>query len=203
MKSPAIAGLILSAGASRRMGTPKALLTLHGAAFLDRLLAAFSPVCDPVIVVLGYDAGRIREGIAPNRTVDIAVNPDPARGMFSSLQCGLRRIPAQVQAAIFTPVDYPAIRPSTVASLARAFEQTRLPVTLPRHAGEHGHPVCLSRQAIDELLALPVTAQARDLIRSYRSQTQYVDVDDPGILADIDLPEDYQKLEAQFSPAKL
>ena len=200
MSALAIGGLILSAGASRRMGSPKALLTLDGTGFLDRLIQAFSPVCDPLIVVLGYDAERIREGLASDArspAIEFVVNPDPARGMLSSLQCGLRALPCHVEAAIFTPVDYPAVRTATVQSLARAYRRSRSPVTLPRHCGERGHPVCVSRRFIDQLLALPVTAQARDLIRTHRPQTAYVDVDDPGILSDIDLPEDYRRLAAQ------
>ncbi len=200
MNKPAIAGLILSAGASRRMGTPKALLEMEGVFFLDRLIAAFSPVCDPLLVVLGYDAERIQGTIA--HKPDIVLNPDPSRGMFSSLQCGLRSLPARIEAAIFTPVDYPAIRADTVAALARAYQQFRGPVTRPRYDGERGHPVCISRQVIDELLALPVTAQARDLIHAYRPQTEYVEVNDAGILADVDVPEDYRRLKAQAA-AKL
>jgi molybdenum cofactor cytidylyltransferase len=202
MNRQAIAGIILSAGASRRMGTPKALLRLHGATFLESLLAAFRPTCQPLIVALGYDAERIREAISNAVPVQFVVNPDPARGMFSSLQCALRALPSYTEAAIFTPVDYPEIRPATVASLAQAFDQHQCPVTLPRHAGEHGHPVCISRAVIDELLALPATAQARDVIRAYRSGTRFVDVDDPGILSDIDIPEDYRRLAAAAAVSK-
>jgi len=200
MKEAAIAGLILSAGASRRIGSPKALLELNGATFLDRLIRAFRAACDPLIVVLGYDAEHIRESIPADATA--VLNPDPARGMFSSLQCGLRALPPHIDAVIFTPVDYPALRADTIAALAKAFEQMQAPITRPRYAGERGHPVCISRCVIDELLALPVTAQARDVIHAYRPRTEYVDVDDPGILVDIDLPEDYQRLQAQAAPAK-
>jgi molybdenum cofactor cytidylyltransferase len=200
MKEPAIAGIILSAGASRRMGSPKALLKMNGATFLDRLTKAFRAACDPLIVVLGYDAEHIRESIPADATV--VLNPDPARGMFSSLQCGLRALPPNIEAVIFTPVDYPAVRADTIAGLARAFRQSQAPITRPRYRGERGHPVCISRGVMDELLELPVTAQARDVIHAYRPRTKYVDVDDPGILADIDLPEDYQRLQAQAAPAK-
>jgi molybdenum cofactor cytidylyltransferase len=202
MNSGVIAGIILSAGASRRMGTPKALLDVHGETFLDRLLLAFAPACRPLIVVLGHDAERIRQGINPRTPIELVLNPDPARGMLSSLQCGLRAIPAEAQAVLFTPVDYPAILPATIASLARIFEERRAPVTRPRYQGRRGHPVCISRGVIDELLTLPVTAQARDVVRAYRPQAEYVDVDDPGILDDIDLPEDYQRLTAQAVSAQ-
>jgi molybdenum cofactor cytidylyltransferase len=178
------------------MGSPKALLELRGETFLGRLIDAFLPICHPLIVVLGYDAERIRAATPAHNAVEFVLNPDPARGMFSSLQCGLRALPPTAGAAIFTPVDYAAIRSASVAGLARAYQQFLSPVTLPRHQGEHGHPVCISRLVIDQLLALPVTAQARDVIHAHRSQTAYLDLDDPGILSDIDSPEDYRRLVA-------
>ena len=94
MKLPhPIAGIILSAGASRRMGTPKALLQLNDETFLDRLIRLFSEVCSPVIVVLGDQADQIRSGIRRGSEARFVVNPDPERGMLSSLQCGLRSGP--------------------------------------------------------------------------------------------------------------
>ena len=89
-----IAGIILAGGASRRMGTPKALLRFQNETFLDRLIGVFSPVCDPVIVVVGLHADQIRAGIERADDVRFAVNPDPERGMLSSLQCGLALLPS-------------------------------------------------------------------------------------------------------------
>ncbi|HXF27317.1 MAG TPA: NTP transferase domain-containing protein, partial [Bryobacteraceae bacterium] len=85
---PRICGLILAAGASRRMGTSKALLTVGGETFLDRLIGLLSVVCEPVIVVTGHDALQAKDGM-------FVTNPEPERGMLSSLQCGLRAVPAE------------------------------------------------------------------------------------------------------------
>ncbi len=203
MNPPAIAGLILSAGASRRMGTPKALLEIQGEAFLERLIRVLSTTCQPIAVVLGHDAERIRAGISIHTEAIFTTNPDPERGMFSSLQCALAEVPASAEAVLFTPVDYPGIQPATVAAIARAFTTGRSPVTIPRYQGQRGHPVCISRDLRQQMLALPATGQAHDLIRSYREQTCFVEVDDPGILADIDNPEDYQNLRANLAPVSL
>ena len=89
---PSIAGIILSGGASRRMGTPKALLRFQNETFLDRLIRVFSAACDPIIVVVGEHADAIRSGIERGRDVLFAVNPDPDRGMLSSLQRGRRDV---------------------------------------------------------------------------------------------------------------
>lgn len=201
MKAPAIAGLILCGGASRRMGSPKALLMLDGQTFADRLIESFRS-CSPVVVVLGHESRRIRAGLARELDVICSVNPDPERGMLSSLQTGLMALPPDLDAVIFTPVDYPAIQPSTVQALAHAFASNSAPVIRPLYASERGHPVCVSRALMTELLALPTTAQARDVVRAYRAQTHYVQVNDPGILQDIDYLEDYLHLQASMAAVR-
>jgi len=191
-----LAGLILAAGASRRMGFPKPLLELEGETFLDRLIAAFLPSCDPVIVVLGHHGERIRRGIRRAADVQFVENPDPERGMLSSLRCGLRAAPAPAGGVIFTPADYPRILPSTVAQLAEAFSNSSGGnlVFVPVCDGRRGHPVCIARPLFPEFLDLPDDADPRTVIRRHRPETAYVEAGDPGILKDIDLPEDYRRL---------
>jgi len=193
-----IAGIVLSGGASRRMGTPKALLRFQGETFLDRLIRIFSRVCDPVIVVVGQHANLIQAGIERTHDVVFAVNPDPDRGMLSSLQCGLAMVPEEA-AAMFLPVDHPHIEVSTVETLAAQFRSTRAPVTVPAYAGEHGHPVCISRQVIDELLALPSSAIASDVIHRHIPETVYIEVADPAVVTDVDDPTAYADLLARHS----
>jgi len=84
-----IAGIILAAGASSRMGTPKALLDYRGATFVRRLFRVLGETCQPVMVVLGYHADVIRQQVP--LTATIVVNPDPSRGQLSSLQTALGR----------------------------------------------------------------------------------------------------------------
>src|SRR4029079_18049295 len=82
-----IAGIILAAGASSRMGTPKALLDYRGETFVGRLVRVLQTTCNPVIVVLGYHADALRAGIPAG--AQVVVNPDPSRGQLSSLQTAL------------------------------------------------------------------------------------------------------------------
>lgn len=181
-----IAGLILAGGASRRMGSPKALLRFQDETFLDRLIRTFSEATNPVIVVLGHTAQQIRSGIErPGRAVFV-VNPNPERGMLTSLQCGLEAVPTTAEAVMFAPVDHPHLKDWTLQALASRFHLEHAPVTVPTYAGEHGHPVCISRALVAELLALPETAMASDVIHRYVPQTVYFEVDDPAIVADID-----------------
>jgi CTP:molybdopterin cytidylyltransferase MocA len=111
--------------------------------------------------------------------------------MLSSLQCGLLALPPESEAVLFTPVDHPNVQESTLAALAARFQA---PVTVPEYAGKHGHPVCIARALATELLELPASAQASDVIHRYKNQTTYLPVDDPGIVSDIDDREAYAEL---------
>jgi molybdenum cofactor cytidylyltransferase len=179
------------------MGTPKALLRFQNETFLDRLIRLFSGVASPVIVVLGHQSDQIRSGIEHASEAIFAVNPDPERGMLSSLQCGLKALPAGTEAAMFTPVDHPNLQAATLEKLAVQFETERAPVTVPTYDGQHGHPVCIARAVADELLALPPSAMASDVIHKYVSRTSYIAVDDPAVTTDVDDPEAYAGLLAQ------
>ena len=100
------AGLILAAGESKRMGSPKAVLDFRGETFLDRLIDSFSEFCSPVVVVVGCEAERIRRGVRrPERAV-FAENAVYHCGQLSSMQCGLRMIPQTAEGVLFTLVDH-------------------------------------------------------------------------------------------------
>jgi molybdenum cofactor cytidylyltransferase len=182
------AALILAAGESRRMGSPKPLLQYRGETFLDRLIGMFEARCSPVIVVLGYAAEQIRVGIS--RPADFAVNGDYALGQTSSMQCGLRLVPPGTKSVLFTLADHPAVSPETLdAVLASAAA-----VCVPRYQGKRGHPIRFSAGLIAEFLALPPGGAARDVVRAHAGETEFLDLDDPGIVTDVDDPEAYRNL---------
>lgn len=189
--------IILAGGASSRMGGPKPLLEWEGVSFAARLAKLYGEFCAPVVLVLGYHHERIRQQAGIPRSVAVTVNPAPERGMLSSLQCGLRALPAGLDGFLFTPCDYPAVRRETVAALIAAFQGG---VCIPRHDGRNGHPVLCAQPLRAELLALAADASAKDVIRAHRHETVWVDVDDPGTVTDVDTPADYQNLLA-LAPA--
>jgi len=184
------AGLILAAGESRRMGRPKALLDYRGETFLDRLTRLLAARCSPVIVVLGAAADEIRLNAAGSLT--FVINPDYRLGQTSSLQCGLRAVPAEAEGVVFTLVDHPAVEQETIGTLLD-FPAGGI-LRVPRYQGRRGHRVWFSRQLIPEFLALPSGAPARDLVRSHADRTDFIDLNDPGIVADIDDPAAYHSL---------
>lgn len=184
-----VAGLILAAGESRRMGFPKALLRYREEIFLDTLIGLFSPRCSPVIVVLGAYGERIRAEV--RRPATFVVNPNFERGMTTSLQCGLRAVPPESEGVLLTLVDHPAVEPATLDLLVAP---PRPLMRLPRYRDKRGHPVWFSRRLIAEFLALPEDAAARDVVHSHFPEAEFLDLDDPGIVADIDDPAAYAEL---------
>ena len=179
------------------MGTPKALLDYRGETFVGRLVRVLETKCNPVIVVLGFNADAIRPKIPA--AAQIVVNPDPGRGQLSSLQTALGAFPAEASGFAFIPVDSPAVSENTVAMLADAFEvrEASTLFVIPRQKGKRGHPVFATRAIAAELLALPATAEARDVVHAHVDRTRYVDVKDAGIFADVDDPEAYRRLKEE------
>lgn len=190
-----IAGLILAAGESSRMGRDKALLTYRGRTFLDNIIKTLRDAgVAHIAVVLGHHAEEIRT--ATNlEGVEVVFNSDYRRGQTSSLQAGLRALERpEPDAIVLCLVDHPAVSPTSVQKLLESFGQSHAPVVIPTHQGQRGHPVVIGRALFEELLSLGPEAGANTIIRSHRDATQFVEVDDSGILLDVDAPETYQRL---------
>jgi molybdenum cofactor cytidylyltransferase len=178
-----VAGLILAAGESRRMGQPKALLRFRGTTFIQNLVGLFSACCDPVIVVLGHNPEPIRRTIGDS--AQIVINTGYLLGQFSSMQAGLRMLPADVEGVLFTLVDHPDPAPATLAAIL----SDDAPISIPSYYGRKGHPVFFRKDVIGEFLALSPESQANVVSRRHAMETRLVPVDDPAILDDIDDPE--------------
>jgi molybdenum cofactor cytidylyltransferase len=192
-----ICGLILAAGESRRMGSPKALLPFHGKTFLDTLLTLFAKRCSTVIVVLGAGAETIRT--ATHGEAVFVYNRDYLSGQTTSLQTGLRAVPADAAGVLFTLVDHPSVAAETIDAL---LEPPFPLVRIPRFEGERGHPVWFRRDLIPEFLALPPDGAANQVVRAHRAQTEFLDAGDPGVIADIDDQAAYRELLASGTRAR-
>jgi molybdenum cofactor cytidylyltransferase len=182
------AGIILAAGESRRMGRPKALLEFRGATFVDTLVETLSPFCAPVVVVTGAHDREIRAGMRLRARV--VFNPAYACGQLTSLQAGLRELPPEIDRVLFTLVDHPVVRESTVACLL----EPEAPFVIPRHNGRRGHPAVFAAALIPEILSLAPGEQVRTVRDRYAEQIMHLDVDDPGVVNDVDDPDAYRRL---------
>ena len=178
------------------MGRPKALLEFQGETFLDRVIGTLRAGCDEVVVVLGHQADAIWKGARRAAEARFVVNSRYEEGQLTSLQRGLEEA-GDAGAVMFTPVDYPAVAPETIVALSRAVresQQDEFLIFAPRCGGRSGHPVVFMASLVAEFLALPPEATARDVLHRYKTRTLYLDVDDRGVLEDIDDPVDYRRL---------
>ncbi|HUI41955.1 MAG TPA: nucleotidyltransferase family protein [Terriglobia bacterium] len=200
-----IAGLVLAAGESSRMGQDKALLIYRGRTFLETIVAKLreSGIAH-LAVVLGHHAGAIREAL-DLAGIQVVINQQYRSGQTSSLQAGLSALAAPAspaahsvgpQAVVLCLVDHPAFEPATVRALMATFERTRSPVVIPTYNGRRGHPVLIAQALFAPLLALAPSEGANTLFRAWREQTEFVEVADPGILVDVDNPDAYRALSS-------
>jgi CTP:molybdopterin cytidylyltransferase MocA len=194
-----IAPIVLAAGESTRMGSPKALLRdSSGRSFVARIVATLADAgFRDVTLVTGSLHAAIVAALAADRdslmTIHFARNPDPSRGQLSSLQVGLEHAARPgVRAVMVTLVDVPLLSAATIRAVVNAYRESGAPIVRPSHGDHHGHPVIFDRRLFDELRRADPGHGAKAVLRAHASEIVNVPVDDRGALVDIDTPEDYR-----------
>ncbi|MGH2616109.1 MAG: nucleotidyltransferase family protein [Thermomicrobiales bacterium] len=162
-----IAGVVLAAGSSSRLGRPKQLLPIHGEPMLRytlrRILASS---LDEILVVIGHEADTIRESIA-DLPVTVALNPEAARGQSTSVIAGLQALAPETEAAMFLLGDQPGVDPEVIDALIAAWRETGAPIIAPQYTDRIGNPMLFDRRVFPELAALEGDAGARQIVRRY------------------------------------
>lgn len=152
---PRIAGVLLAAGSSSRMGGPnKLLLALEGESLVRRAAKrALAAGLDPVIVVLGHDADRVRNELAGLAVIPV-VNPHPERGVNGSLRTGIAAVPEDAAAAIVLLADMPFVTAQMIRAVAARFRESRAPLVISDYGGFQAPPTLYGRSLFAEALAL-------------------------------------------------
>ena len=179
------------------MGRDKALLPWRGSSFLAGAIASFQPHSDLVIVVAGKNAERLRP-VVDAAGAFLVINPSPEQGQFSSLRVGVQAVLDRGRdAALITLVDRPPADSKTISQLCARFAavvENDIWAVVPQYAGRHGHPIVIGREMITAFLQASPTATAREIEHQHQQRIEYVAVDDPAVVLNVDTPDDYNRL---------
>lgn len=187
-----IVAIIPAAGESKRMKSPKALLKIGKESFVQCIVRKLHECgLDFVFVITGPHHDLIQKEVPQ---IEVCFNARHQEGQLSSLKEGLRNLPTGATETLIWPVDHPLVRTETVHLLMDTYHNAKKRLTIPVFETHRGHPVLYDRFAIQTILTLNnATQTAKDLQTIYESETTLLEVEDPGVLIDIDTPEDYTK----------
>ena len=187
-----VAGIILAAGASRRLGRSKQLLLWRGKPFILHVArAALDAGLVPAAVVTGAEADDVRAALA-GVPVEIVHNPHWAEGQSTSVRAGLQALPPEATAAVFLLADQPHIPVELVRALIEQHAQAQSPIVAPMVEGKRGNPVLFDRAVFPDLMSLQGDAGGRQVFSRYPIAN--VLWNDPKLLLDVDTLEDYEQL---------
>ena len=191
MNAPAVDGVILAAGFSSRMERPKPLLNVGGVTFLERAVMTLRRAgCRATHVVVNAREDGTGE-LARRLGADVIVNDQPESEPIDSLRLVIEQLADDTEAVVVLPVDLPLIAEDTVTAIVRSFRENPGPLILPFHNGVAGHPVLIGRDLFGDIMTRPFDEGLRSLIMESARTLREVKVVDPGILIDIDTPDDY------------
>lgn len=191
-----LASVILAAGESQRMGTPKALLSFPATdmtpgkvTFLEHLLSVSQhPKVGTRRVVLGARAHIIQNRVPLDQGC-VVLNPDWAQGQLSSIQAAIRSLPrGATDGMMLFLVDHPLISPGVVGNLIECFYDSGAPIVLPTFEGKRGHPVIFSSQLYEELLAAPADVGARAVVWAHAGKVLEVPTQEEGVILNLNDP---------------
>lgn len=192
--------VVPAAGASRRMGRPKLLLPYGVSTILGSLVAALrAGGASPVLLVTAPGDEELR-GRALEAGCRVAVNPDPERGMLSSIREGIaalggaHSLAERGEVLLVAPADLPALRSATVAELLWRRTAAEAPLAVPTYQGKRGHPLAIAPALLPEIATLHLDVGLKELLERHAAAVLEVPVEDPGAVRDVDTPEDYADL---------
>ncbi len=195
------AALVLAGGLSTRMKQFKPLLPLGEGTVIDHVIDTFFKTGVDVFLVAGYRHVDIVAAVK-NPAVTIVRNAEYERGMFSSVQAGVRALPPGYQAFFILPVDIPLVRRGTIRRLMEAAGENPGRIIYPVFGGRRGHPPLIPAELAGDIAGWNENGTLKAVLESKESLALPVPVGDSFILFDIDTPEDYQELLKQFEERK-
>lgn len=188
-----------AAGSSRRMGRPKLLLPFKGGPLVASVVnALLGGGAEEVVLVTSPDDEEL-QGWARRAGITSIVNPDPERGMLSSIREGIGALGGAAEldrrgiTLLVSPADLPNLQAETVLELLRRMRESRAPIAEPVFRGKRGHPLAIAPALIPEIETLDPNVGLRQLRDRHAAELLEMAVEDAGVVQDIDTPEDYER----------
>lgn len=204
LESERVAGVVLAAGSSSRMGQNKLLLDLGGETVVRRAVrSATEAGLDPVVVVLGHDAARVQAELC-GLSCRSVVNPHHAEGVRTSLQLGIREVAADAPALVVVLSDMPFVTAAMIRTLAERHRETGAPLVISRYGDARGAapvdapPILYDRSLFSELLAMTGERCAKRVVGRHRDEAAILCWPEQA-LRDIDVAEDYEYARAHVA----
>jgi len=191
-RSGRVAGVLLAAGSSRRMGSNKLLLSFEGETLLRRSARrAAAAGLSPVVVVLGHEADRAAAELAGLSLV-VVVNPDHARGMNGSIRAGVRAVPEDAAAAVILLADMPLVTPAMVGRVVERYREGGARIVAATYGDVAAPPLLYDRSLFPELGDLDGDGCGKRVLKKHREEAATVALP-PEALLDLDEPGDYDR----------
>lgn len=202
MESESTVAVLPAAGASRRMGRPKLLLPFNGGPLIAGVVnALLGGGVEEIVLVTAPEDEDLR-GWARRSGIESAVNPDPDRGMLSSIREGIGALGGAEELArrgatlLVSPADLPNLQVETVFELLRRMRESGAPIAEPVFQGKRGHPLAIAPRLIPEIETLDLDVGLRQLRNRHEAELLEVPVEDAGVVQDVDTPEEYERLQS-------
>ena len=190
-----VAGILLAAGTSSRMGSNKLFLELNGESVVrGAVRRGLAGGLSPLLVVLGHEPDKARREIEdlPCRWM---LNPLYEQGINSSLKRGIEAVPPEARAAMVLLADMPFVSPEMIAAMIARYRGSTAPLVVSDYEGVNAPPILYDRGLFPELLAMTGEGCGRQVVRNHRGEAE-VSTWPAAALADIDVPDDYDRLKA-------
>jgi molybdenum cofactor cytidylyltransferase len=188
-----ISAIILAAGESKRMGQPKMLLPWGTTTVLGQVISTFRQAgVDPILVVTGGAYEQVDKVVQQYGAQSVFNDYYASGEMLSSLQLGLMAQPELVQATLIGLGDQPQVQVGSVKLICATFLEKKSGLIVPSYQHRRGHPWLVERSLWQELLTLRSPRSPRDFLNKHADEIEYVEVNTPTVLADLDTPQDYQ-----------
>jgi molybdenum cofactor cytidylyltransferase len=193
-RTGAVAGVVLAAGSSTRLGRNKLFIELEGESLLRRVVRRVSTAgLDPVVVVLGHEADRVREELSGLQVVPV-LNPEYMQGVNSSLRTGIMAV-SQAAAAVVVLADMPFVTTAMISTFVDRYRTSAAPLVISDYSGVNAPPMLYDRSLFNELLSMQGEGCGKQVVKRHRDEALSV-VWPEEALTDLDVPEDYDRVKA-------